>query len=296
MNKLAFIYNPLAGKGGVKEGLSTIVEIFSHYDYEVTCIPTKGKNYCAKYLTEHGREFETAVVAGGDGTVNEAFNALCRLPLEDRPVLGYIPMGTTNDFASSCNLPLDIVKAAKIAVSGKETYIDSGRFNHSYFAYVAACGAFTSVSYGTKREAKSMFGYAAYVFEGIKSISSIKAHRMKISYKDVVLEDDFIFGMVANSKSVGGVNISDKMDVDLSDGLFEVLFVKKFKPTEINLLLADLRNRREESRFYHIFKTDKMEITSQKPVAWTLDGEFGGEETDIVIENVPSAIKIRIEE
>ena len=295
MSKLAFIYNPISGKGNMKGELSEMVELFSRYGYEVTCIPTQRKNHCRDYVKNNGAGFNVIVAAGGDGTINEVFNGLCRIPFENRPATGYIPMGTTNDFATSCKLSCDYIKAAKTAVAGKEMLIDAGKFNENYFAYVAAFGAFTSVSYDTSREAKSLFGYGAYVFEGIKSLGNIKPYKMRIKCPQKEFEDEFIFGMAANSKSVGGVSL-EGLKVDLSDGLFEVLLIKKFKPTELNMVLSDLRNKKKDSRFYYAFKTCRLEILSHEPVPWTIDGEFGGEMMEAVIENIPSAIKIRIEE
>lgn len=295
MQKLAFIYNPKAGKGIIKEELGNLIQIFSDSGYEVTCCPTKRKNYCKEYLKEEGKRFETVVVAGGDGTVNEAFNALVEMSEAEKPVLGYIPTGTTNDFAASCNIPCDMVAAAKIAAGKKETIIDAGKFNDSYFAYVAAFGAFTSVSYDTKQQSKNMFGYAAYIFEGIKSLASIKPYKMKIVTKDLEIEDEFIFGMAANSNSVGGMSLQ-RLNVDIADGLLEILLLKKIKPTEINAVISDLRNNCTNSKYYYVFKTDKMTLTSTESIAWTLDGEFGGETEKAVIENIQGAIKLRIDE
>lgn len=295
MRKMAFIYNPTAGKGTIKAEIGSLVQIFSDKDYLVTCIPTKRKNYCRDYIIEEGKNYDTVVIAGGDGTVNEVFNALNFIEESERPDIGYIPMGTTNDFAASCHIPGNLAAAARIAAGDKTRKIDAGRFNDSYFAYVAAFGAFTSVSYDTKQQAKSMFGYAAYVFEGIKSISSIKPHKMKVKYGQNEIEDEFIFGMVANSNSVGGLKL-DKLHVDLSDGLFEVLLLKNIKPGEINAVLSDLKNSRIDSKYYYVFKTDKLNVTSHASIAWTLDGEFGGSVTEAEIENIPGLVKIKIEE
>lgn len=294
MSKLAFIYNPQAGRGGAGGHLAEIIEVLSEKN-DVTVLPTKRKNHLRDYIGEQGKNFDTVVVAGGDGTVNEAVNALMGIEKEKRPSLGYIPLGTTNDFASSCNLPHDVKKAARVAVGDKERYIDAGKFNESYFSYVAAFGLFTSVAYDTERLWKNIFGYAAYVVEGIKSLASVKPCKIKVETDSGIMEDEFIFGMVANSSSIGGMKLN-RLDIDLSDGLFEVLLIKKIKSVHINMLLGDLLSGKTESEYYYSFKTDRIKFTSNELIAWTLDGEYGGEANEATVENIGKAIKIRIEE
>lgn len=293
MKKLAFIFNPKSGKGKIENHLVDIINVFSKADYEITVVPTKGKNYCSDYIKNEGKRFEVVVVSGGDGTVNEAFNGLMTIEANYRPALGYIPMGTTNDFASSSTIPTDPFQAAKSIAEGYDMRIDAGKFNDRYFSYIAAFGAFTRVSYDTPQQIKNIFGHAAYVVEGIRSLSEIKSARLKLQTAEGTIEDEFIFGMVANSKSVGGFKIKS-MDIDLSDGLFEVILIKKVeKATDINTIVSDLMNKKTVSDYYYVFKTDKIRITSDESIAWTLDGEFGGKISEAVIENIPEAIRIR---
>ncbi len=295
MKKLAFIYNPKAGKGNIDIYFSDIIKAFSKEDYEVTLLPTKYKNHCREYIINEGKRFDRIVVAGGDGTVNEAFNALMEMKGE-KPTLGYIPMGTTNDFAASCNIPQDAIEAAKVAVSGNVTAIDAGKFNEKYFAYVAAFGALTDVAYDTPQEIKNLFGRAAYIVEGVKRLTNVKSYKMKIECNDLVIEDEFIFGMVANSNSVGGMKITS-LEVDLCDGLFEVLLLKKIqKPFDINTILADLLQKKTDSEHYYVIKSGEIKFASQDNIAWTLDGEFGGEQTAAVVKNINRAIKIAVTE
>lgn len=295
MKKLAFIYNPRAGKGNINNYFSDIIATFSEEDYEITLIPTKHRNHCCEYILSEGKRFDKVVVAGGDGTVNEAFNALVTLG-DDKPVLGYIPMGTTNDFAASCNIPQDIVAAAKVAVKSEATLIDAGKFNDRYFAYIAAFGVLTDVAYDTPQEIKNLFGRAAYIVEGIKRLANVKSYKMKVRCNGETIEDEFIFGMVANSNSVGGMKIKS-LQVDLCDGLFEVLLLKKIqKPLDINAILADLFQKKTDSEHYYVIKSDKIEFVSQDNIAWTLDGEFGGEHSTAVVENINGAIKITVAE
>ena len=295
MKKLAFIYNPKAGKKNMDTYLVDVLRAFGKNGYEVTLVETMKKGHLTEYIREEGARFDTVVVSGGDGTVNESFNALMEIEEERRPSLGYIPMGTTNDFASSNNISKDPYRAAQIASGDGERKIDAGKFNDRYFSYVAAFGAFTSVAYATPTEYKNIFGYAAYVAEGIKALGTIKPYKMKIEADGEIIEDEFIFGMVANSTSVGKVRL-DRMDVDLSDGLFEVLLIKKVKAGELNIIIGDLMNNKRKSDHYYIFKASKIEFLSEEDIAWTLDGEFGGETGKALVQNIPGAIKIKIEE
>lgn len=296
MKKLAFIYNPKAGKSNLELHLSDIINVFSEADFETTMIPTKRKNYCRDYIAEEGSRFDMIVVSGGDGTINEAFNALMQFSKDNRPVLGYIPRGTTNDFAASCMIPTDPFYAAKVAVEGIATNIDAGKFNENYFAYIAAFGVFTDVAYDTPQQIKNIFGYAAYIMEGVKRLNNVKSYPAKVTINGTTIEDEFIFGMVANSRSVGGMKIKS-LNVDLCDGLFEVILLKKIsKATDINQILIDLKNRNLESNYYYVFQTDKLQLKSHDNIAWTIDGEFGGEHTYVEIENIPEAIKIKVNE
>ncbi|MBR5535199.1 MAG: diacylglycerol kinase family lipid kinase [Clostridia bacterium] len=293
MKKMAFVYNPRAGKGRIEGCFTDIINAFSKEDYEITLVPTKYKNHCREYIENEGKRFDTICVSGGDGTVNEAFNALMAIG-EDKPTLGYIPMGTTNDFASSCNIPFDPYDAARVATGGVEIKIDAGKFNDMYFSYVAAFGILTDVAYDTPQEIKNLFGKAAYVLEGIKRIANVKSYRIKALFNGKEIEEDFIFGMVANSNSVGGVNIKS-LQVDLKDGLFEVLLLKKIqKPRDINAVITDLLGRKTDSEYYYMLKTDKITFASDEEIMWTLDGEFGGGHRKAEVENVPGAIKIRV--
>lgn len=295
MKRMAFVYNPRAGKGKTDIYFNDIIKAFSKKDYEITLMPTKHKNHCCEYIQSEGSRFDRIVVCGGDGTVNEAFNALVALG-DKKPTLGYIPMGTTNDFAASCNIPQSPVDAANVAAGDCITSIDAGRFNDRYFCYVAAFGVLTDVAYDTPQEAKNLFGRAAYIVEGIKRLANVKSYRMKVECNGSIIEDQFIFGMVTNSNSVGGMSIKS-LEVDLCDGLFEVMLFKKIqKASDVNAILTDLWQKKTDSEHYYVIKSDKIRFESQDEIAWTLDGEFGGEHTEAEIENINNAIKIAVAE
>jgi YegS/Rv2252/BmrU family lipid kinase len=292
MKKIAFVYNPNAGKGKIKSYFADIVEVFAKEESEITLFPTKRRNHCCEYIKSEGHRFDKVIVAGGDGTVNEAFNAL--MSLDEKPILGYIPMGTTNDFAASCHIPTDPSLAAEVAMNGETICIDAGKFNDKYFSYVAAFGVLTDVAYDTPQENKNLFGRAAYIAEGIKRLANVQSYKMKVECNGETIEDEFIFGMVANSNSVGGIKIKS-LQVDLCDGLFEVLLLKKItKPTDLNEIVADLLNKRTDSEHYYVIKTDRVVFSSDESIAWTLDGEYGGETNSAEIKNMPQAIKIAV--
>ncbi len=294
MKKMTFIYNPKSGKALIRENLSDIVSIFSEGDYEITIVPTKHRNHCCEYIAEKGKNFDVVAVSGGDGTVNEAFNALMTIDDENRPVLGYIPTGTTNDFASSVGIPKNVMEAAHVINEGVVKKIDAGKFNNKYFAYVAAFGAFTNVAYDTPQQNKNLLGYVAYLLEGIKKLGEIKPYKMVVETDSSIIEDEFVVGMVANTLSIGGVKVKH-FDVSLNDGLFEVILIKSIKkPADLSAMIADLKNNNTDSEHFVFVKTNKLKMQSYETIAWTLDGEFGGEHTNVQIESVPEAIKIKV--
>ena len=210
--------------------------------------------------------------------------------------LGYIPAGSTNDFAVSLGLPKDMKRAAQIAVGGSVFPCDVGCFGDDYFVYIAAFGLFTDVSYQTSQELKNVLGHAAYLLEGAKRIGSHPSYRMCVEYAQERIEGEFIFGMVTNSVSVGGFKGMTGKDVALDDGLFEVTLIKTPRnAAELNEIIACLTNLRSESDRIYSFKTDELRISPYQAIPWTLDGEFGGEQTQITIKSMHRALNIRVE-
>ena len=212
-----------------------------------------------------------------------------------RTPIGYIPAGSTNDFGGSLGLPKNMVRAAQTIVSGRNFPCDVGSFNTDTFVYIAAFGIFTDVSYETEQEAKNVLGHMAYLLEGMKRLSAIRSFPMKVSYDDQVIEDDFIFGMITNSTSVGGFkNITGK-NVKLDDGVFEVTLIRRPKnPIELNNIMISLVNRDIDMGAMYCFRTDRIVLESKEPVAWTLDGENGGNHERVEIRNLHQAIEIMV--
>ena len=293
MKKLLFIYNPTSGKGRVAEGLSAILDEFTKAGWLTTAYPTQCHGDATRVARELGSQFDRVVCAGGDGTLSETVSGLTAL--ENPPLLGYIPFGSTNDCAVTLDLPTVPREAAQVACkTGIPRPSDVGMLNDKPFVYVAAFGAFTRVAYGTPQELKNAFGHLAYVMEGIASLPTITPYHLKVEYDDNVLEDDFYFGMVTNAFSIGGIKAPKREVVVLDDGLFEVNLVKK----PVSLLdVADgfqsfLNPAPVSGGALVHFQASKLVITSDQPIPWTIDGEFGGSATVNTVTNCRRALNI----
>lgn len=290
---LFFIFNPRAGKGQIRNSLVDIVDVFVKSGYEVCIYPTQSQGDAIRAVRERKKGYDLVVCSGGDGTLDEVVAGM--IQSEERLPIGYVPAGSTNDFANSLTLPKNMVKAAKVAVKGKNFACDIGAFNQDTFVYIAAFGLFTDVSYGTGQEMKNVLGHMAYVLEGMKRLPSMKSYSMKFSYEDTVIEGDFIFGMITNSRSVGGFKRITGKNIELDDGQFEVTLIKRpANPMELNEIIAALVNREMSTDALFSFKTSALLVESEEPVAWTLDGEFGGEQRKIEIRNLRQAVDIRV--
>ena len=293
--KLLFIYNPHSGTGRIRMQLSDILEIMVRAGYEVSVHPTQAVGDAASVVAERASGYDLVVCCGGDGTLDETVTGLIRSGCE--VPLGYIPAGSTNDFAASLNLPRNMKRAAQAAVSGVDFQCDVGCFGDKNFIYIAAFGLFTDVSYQTKQELKNVLGHVAYLLEGAKRLGSHPSYRMRIEYSGGVIEDDFMYGMVTNSLSVGGFKGMTGDDVALNDGLFEVMLIRTPRnAVELNEIIAVLTKLRPESDLIYTFKTDEMHISPYQSIPWTLDGEYGGDQTQIHLSCMHRALTIRVPE
>lgn len=273
--KLLFVFNPHSGKAMIKNRLLDIIQSFVNEGYRVETYPTKGRADATRVINERGAEFDRIVVSGGDGTLNESISGL--LNLDKKPCIGYIPTGTTNDFASNLKIPKDMKKAANIAVEGKPFACDVGRFNDRNFLYVAAFGAFTDVAYETPQVNKNVLGQLAYFFEGIKKLYNIKSYKLKLKVNGEEISGDYIFGMASNSNYVAGMKAGSKLHAALNDGLFEILLVKNpANIIEFQALISDLMTQNITTERFTVLKTNKASFEFEDDVAWTLDGEYGG--------------------
>lgn len=295
MKKLLFIYNPNAGTGMLKPKLSDVLDIFVKAGYEVTVYPTQKYHDALSKTLSYTGEYDLVVCSGGDGTLDEVVTGMAGR--EKKVPIGYIPAGTTNDFARSLHISKDILEAADTAVNGTPFACDVGAFNEDFFAYIAAFGLFTDVSYGTKQSVKNVLGHLAYVLEGAKSIFNVPSYRIKVTYNGGVIEDDFMLGMVTNSRSVGGFQGIIGKDVVFDDGEFEVTLIKTPKnPLELNDIIAALLFRQNESKQIYSFRAGRICFESLEEIPWTLDGEFGGEHDVVDIENRRQELQIMVKE
>lgn len=291
--KLLFVFNPHSGKAQIKNQLLDIVDAMVKEDYEVTIYPTQAAGDAIRKVEEEADNYDMVVCSGGDGTLDETVTGL--MHLQEKPLLGYIPAGSTNDFATSLGIPKDMVKAAGAAVNGKPFLCDIGSFNEDFFVYVAAFGLFTEVSYKTSQEWKNVLGHAAYILEGAKRLHDIPAYRMEVGYDNVRISDEFIFGMITNSTSVGGFKGMTGKDVLLDDGVFEVTLIKKPRnPIELNEIIASLINLVDDTDMIYSFKTDEVHFRAKREIPWTLDGEFGGDHEEVVVKNMCKAVTIMV--
>ncbi len=278
LKKLYFIVNLVAGKASVADKLGRIVDEFTKAGYEVTIHTTQGSSdavTAAEYACKEG--YDLLVCAGGDGTLSQCLQGVMHSP--ERIPIGYIPAGSTNDFAKSLGIPKDMLDAVHTIIEGTPCSCDVGGFNDDYFSYIVAFGAFTNITYETSQNIKNIFGHAAYIFSGLMQLTGLRSRRMRIEWEDNVIEDDYLFGMVTNTASVAGMLSMD--DFLLDDGVFEVLLIKKpANAIQLQKIVLSLLNIKEEidKEYIRFFRTNKITFTSlgEEPTTWTRDGEYGG--------------------
>ena len=291
--RLYFIYNPLAGKGNIRGKLFEVIQALASAEYEVTVYPTREPRDATERVRELPDGYDLVVCCGGDGTLDEVVTGM--MQREKKLPIGYIPAGSCNDFARSLQIPNNMQQAAEIAVRGQDFTVDVGSLNERNFVYVAAFGIFTDVSYSTKQGMKNVLGHMAYILEGMRRIASVKSYYLKVESEELCFEGDFLFGMVTNSKSVGGFKSIVGKNVIFDDGLFEVTFIKRPKnPMELQEILAALTISQIDTKYMYSFKSSRIAVESEEPVPWALDGEYGGEYTRAEIFNNPRAARIRI--
>ena len=296
MKRLLFIYNPHAGKELLKPKLSDIIDIFVKAGYEVVAYPTQSYRDAYRKVSEYDSdEYDLVVCSGGDGTIDEVVTGM--MQRDKRDPIGYIPTGTTNDFANSLHIPKGLLRAADNAVNGTLFPCDVGKFNDDIFVYIAAFGLFTDVSYQTKQEMKNVLGHLAYVLQGTKRLFTVPSYRIKVTHDGETLEDEFIFGMVTNSRSVGGFRNMIGKQVVFDDGLFEVTLIKTPKnPLALQEIVASLLIEQVDTKHMYSFKTGRITFESLEEIPWTLDGEFGGAHDEVTVENLNRQLRIMVPE
>ncbi|MBO5106776.1 MAG: YegS/Rv2252/BmrU family lipid kinase [Clostridia bacterium] len=288
---ILMIVNPVSGRGILKQRLWKILETFSAANITTNVIFTGKRGDATEIAKTCPDDIETVVCAGGDGTLNEVISGLMENPTPHK--LGYIPVGTTNDLATSLGIPKNPIEAAKNIIEGHTEKIDIGSFSGRYFNYVASFGAFTEASYNTTQEAKNILGHFAYVLEGVMSLANIRPYKVKFTFNDTVLEDEFIFGAISNTTSMGGVlKLKDTL-VALNDGEFELLVVKT--PTnviQLQKILGEIMTQNFSGDLVKLFHTSHIIVESEEEFDWTLDGECHHGTKKEEIKNISKAIKL----
>ncbi len=343
--KILFIFNPVAGKSLIRNYLVDILEILSAADNRVVCYPTKGQGDARRLASTFKEDYRCIVCAGGDGTLDEVAGGLMENPKTENPKklpvpIGYIPAGTTNDFASSLGISSDMRKAARVVVSGRPFLCDIGLFNRKdYFTYVAAFGIFTGTSYQTPQELKNQLGHFAYILQGMSELGQMHAYHIHVEAAvqpggpapDVSrtaassslpgkpgkgdaswgavsvdpspepaaaetiysVDGEFAFGMITNSRSIGGFRNITGTDVDLQDGLFEVTLIRMPKnPLEMSEILMAIGNPEITTGMMENFKASRITMKCNERIAWTRDGEYAGSHKSVVIENLQKRLRI----
>lgn len=294
--KLLMIMNPVAGIKKTNKYLTEIISLFSDNGYEVQ-VQTTRKNFGADKIVElYAKDKDIIVCIGGDGTVNETISGIISEKLSCS--VGYIPSGSTNDFANGLSLNMNPLEAAKEIIEGNVKNLDAGFFNDRLFIYTASFGLFTRASYATPRDLKNSLGYLAYILEGTKEIKDIQPYHIKVKTKTKSFEGDYIFGAICNTKQIAGgiIRFSDT-NVDMNDGLLEVLLVKYPKnPAEVMQTIFDAQSGKFESSMFDFFSAEELTISTEDEISWTIDGEYQKGNEKITIKNVKSAIPIIIKD
>ena len=276
MKKLLLLINPVTARSALTPHLIDVIDCFEKGGYAVTTHVTQRKNDTQDTVKSIGEQFDTVVCAGGDGTLNETVSAV--LELGRKPKVGYIPAGTTNDFAVSWGIPRKPVQAAERIALGEATPIDVSVFNGRPYVYVAAFGAFTEASYATPQPLKQSLGWSAYIFEGMKSLPSIRPIPMRIEYDSGVAEGDFLYGMMSNTRRVGGFDLKMREHISLSDGLMEIILIRRpDNPADNPKMLGAVLMQDTSSEFIVFAHTKSLRFETEDAVSWTIDGENGGE-------------------
>jgi len=290
--KLLLLVNPIAGKKRVKVDMLGILKVFSDADFVTTVHVTRRSGDATDYVMESGKAYDVIVACGGDGTLNEVVTGALRIRYEG--ALGFLPAGTTNDFANSLGIPKGLLKAAQLIAQGEARELDFGAFNRlRYFIYVAAFGAFTDVSYSTDQKLKNVFGHAAYVSEAIARLVDLRSYHVKVTCDGVLYEDDFLFGAAANSLSLGGVMKLKPDQVDMADGYHEVLLIRNPKTaSEFAQLSAELLSGNFENKSILLFRGKQITFECDEEIPWCVDGEFAGKFYQAEVRNLHSRLRI----
>lgn len=293
--KALVLINKTAGTGKAGTDTFGIINALAGEGYEPIVYPIiPGTEFSSDtLLAQYDGKIDRVLCCGGDGTLNHVVSAM--MDMKEKPLLSYVPAGSTNDFAKGLGIPSGKDSAIKLAVHGKPYAYDVGRMNDRYFNYVAAFGAFSKVSYATDQELKNVLGYAAYVISAISELPQNIGYstHMKVEADGISEEGDYIFGSMSNSASVGGMNLFGDTDIHQDDGRMELMLIRAPRNLgEFNLILSALATRESGNPFITFKQVRWADFCSEDEVEWTVDGEFGGAYKETKIEVINKAISI----
>ena len=283
-SKILIIVNPISGRKKRDKYYNRIRYNLEMQGYDVN-IKFTTKEHNANYIVKtFSEEYDLIIACGGDGTLNEVTQGL--YDLKRQIPVGFIPCGTTNDYARSLNIPFNKFHLSKNIKNYKKVKIDLGVFNGKVFNYCATFGIFSKTSYMTSRKLKNAIGRFAYFINGAKEVFKFDKYKMKFSYDGKIIEDEFVFGSITNSSYLGGFHIFRREKVDLDEGKFDVLLIKEPKNLfdTLKIMIKVIRGNFKDNSIYH-FRTDKLHIDSVDNCGWSIDGEYGGNSKDIDIVN-----------
>lgn len=299
MNDLLLIVNPNAGRNGYRDCLSDVLYTLHKCGWRTTVAFTNAHGDPTKLAVKADERFGRIVCMGGDGTLSETISGLMLRPSDQRPEIGYIPMGTSNDSATTLGLSREPVLAAYTAATGRPIPLDIGRFGDDrYFTYVAAFGAFTEVSYETPQEQKNALGWLAYAFDAMNRLPNLTHRKCRVEFDGRTVEDDIILCAVTNARRFAGfIRFDNTSGISLSDGLFEVLLVRTPETIlQLGPTFSDIMANNYNSEYVSLVHTNRVKFTFEEPVSWSLDGEDGGSHTEVVCDNLRHAVQMIVNE
>lgn len=293
--KMLLVVNPVSGKKLAKQYMMRMINRFDQAGYNVTACCTQINKNAYDIVKNRGREFDIVVCCGGDGTLKETVCGIMELGL-DIPV-GYLPMGSTNDFAHSMNIPTDVFEAVEAIINGEPKPVDIGQFGNENFIYVAGFGNFTAISYSANQKLKNVLGKNAYYLQAVKDFFRMKPFHARVEADGEFFEGDYFYGEASNSYSIAGMPVLHNMGVEFDDGKHELILVEMFKsPADILRLANDMVHKTVADNPSVIIRhCDHIKFMFDEPTPFTLDGEFGGEHLEVEAKTLKHAVKIMVQ-
>lgn len=289
---IPLIANFTSGRGRCAAQIHEVIKAFAAKGYGTDVHVTSSRGNATELAQEYAG-IPLLTCAGGDGTLNEVITGVMRLPADERPALGYIPCGSTNDFATTLGLPGDMGKAAQRIMEMNAVTLDVGRYQDRYFSYVASFGAFTETSYSTPQDMKNALGHLAYVIEGVKNLQTMRPYKMRFEADGQVYEGDYLFGAISNSTSIAGLVRLDEELVKLNDGLLELLLIRYPQSLdELGRIAISLNLQNYDNPAITLVQARKIVVDNPDRTPFTLDGEYGSDDEQITIENMHGAIRL----